>query len=108
MDNKQVTISVYGREQICANCVGAPSSWETYEWLQAAINRKYKGEFLDFEYIDIDKKQVIQKHKEFITKIEEDDLFWPVILVNDEIVSEGIPHLKQVYKALDENGLELQ
>jgi len=108
VDNKKITVTVYGREQICASCVGAPSSWETYEWLQAALNRKYKERFLAYEYIDIDKEQELEKHKKFIARMEEDDLFWPVILVNDEIVAEGIPHLKQVYKALEESGLELQ
>lgn len=40
---KKVAIQVYGAEQICASCVGAPSSKDTFEWLKAALSRKYSG-----------------------------------------------------------------
>ncbi|GAA3319967.1 hypothetical protein GCM10020331_029050 [Ectobacillus funiculus] len=46
-------ISVYGAKVICASCVGMPSSIETFEWLQAAIRRKYPEQLFQFEYIDI-------------------------------------------------------
>lgn len=39
MSTKDVTLTVYGAEEICASCVGAPCSKDTYEWLQAAIGR---------------------------------------------------------------------
>jgi len=54
MSNPKITITVYGREQICASCVGAPDSKETYEWLQAAIERKYSYDGVQYDYIDID------------------------------------------------------
>ncbi|MBP1969529.1 disulfide oxidoreductase YuzD [Virgibacillus natechei] len=33
MDTNKVMITIYGAEQICASCVGAPGSKDTYEWL---------------------------------------------------------------------------
>lgn len=94
-------ITVYGRDQICASCVGAPSSTETYEWLQAAIGRKYDSTKFEYEYVDMDKMQSEEKHQKMIEQMEEEDFLYPLVLLNDEIVAEGIPHLKQIYKAID-------
>ncbi len=41
MKTNKVKIEIYGADVICASCVNAPSSKDTYEWLQAAIDRKY-------------------------------------------------------------------
>jgi disulfide oxidoreductase YuzD len=106
MGVKKVTITVYGAEQICASCVGAPGSKDTYEWLQAAIGRKYNDEAITFEYVDIDQPQKGEKQK-FVAQIFAEDLFYPIVLVNDEMVAEGVPRLKKVYQALDKYGLEL-
>lgn len=108
LENKQVIITVYGAQQICASCVGAPGSKDTYEWLQAAIGRKYDVEAIKYEYIDIDEPQELAKHKKFVARVFEEDLFFPVVLVDDVIVGEGIPRLKKIYQALDERGVALQ
>ena len=108
LQNKQVIITVYGAEQICASCVGAPGSKDTYEWLQAAISRKYDVEAINYEYVDIDEQQELVKHKDFVARVFEEDLFYPVVLVDDVIVGEGIPRLKKIYQALDEVGVALQ
>ncbi|HLR67874.1 YuzD family protein [Virgibacillus alimentarius] len=108
MVKKKVTITVYGAEQICASCVGAPGSKDTYEWLQAAIGRKYIDDSIQYKYIDINESQSNEKHQQFIEKIFDEDLFYPIVLVNDEIVAEGIPRLKTIYEALDKNDVALQ
>jgi disulfide oxidoreductase YuzD len=41
MTNSTVEIILYGAEQLCPSCVNLPSSKETFEWLQAAIARKF-------------------------------------------------------------------
>ncbi|TMN21256.1 YuzD family protein [Lentibacillus cibarius] len=105
---KDIYITVYGAEQICASCVGAPGSRDTYEWLQAAIGRKYIDENIAYEYVDIDHPPDVEKHKEFANRILEEELFYPLVLVNDEIVAEGIPKLKTIYKELEKNGAVLQ
>ncbi|WP_284141447.1 MULTISPECIES: YuzD family protein [unclassified Virgibacillus] len=101
MISEKVRISVYGADQICASCVGAPGSKDTFEWLQAAIGRKYMTEGITYEYIDIDETPATDIQKQFIDQIEADELFYPLVLINDEIVAEGIPRLKDIYRVLD-------
>ncbi|SFA91316.1 Disulfide oxidoreductase YuzD [Lentibacillus halodurans] len=103
MDN-DILITVYGTEQICASCVGAPGSWDTYEWLQAAIGRKYIDDNISYAYIDIEQPPNDEKHQQLAVRILQDEFFYPLVLVNDEIVAEGIPRLKTVYRELDKNG----
>lgn len=103
-----MTITVYGAEQICASCVGAPGSRDTYEWLQAAIGRKYLADPIVYEYIDINQPQDVDKHQAFVEQIFEEDLFYPIVFVNDEMVAEGIPRLKTIYQSLDKHGVQLQ
>ena len=53
MSEKVVEISIFGAEQICASCVNLPSSIDTYEWLEAAIRRKFPNQPFKFTYTDI-------------------------------------------------------
>lgn len=105
MSDQTITITVYGREQICASCVGAPGSKETYEWLQAAIGRKYSNEGIQYSYIDMDKSAHTKKDERFITQMEEEDMFYPIVFVNEDMVAEGIPRLKTIYQALERHGV---
>ncbi len=98
-----VNVQVYGAKVICASCVGMPSSTETFEWLQAAIGRKYEGQDdkFKFEYIDIQEEQEDAEKQAFAERVIEEDLFYPVVLVNGEIVGEGNPRLKDVYEEIE-------
>jgi len=53
MSQKTVEIAVYGADQLCPSCVHLPSSKETYEWLEAAISRKYTNQPFTITYVDI-------------------------------------------------------
>ncbi len=64
----EITITVYGSEQICASCVGAPGSKDTYEWLQAAIGRKYASDGVQYNYIDINQPQSDSIHQAYVEK----------------------------------------
>lgn len=108
MGNKKVVITIYGAEQICASCVGAPGSRDTYEWLQAAIGRKYVDRDVGYEYINIDEPQTEKKHHDFVERIVVEDLFYPIVFVNDELVAEGIPRLKTIYWELDKHEVPMQ
>lgn len=108
MENKIITFSIYGADQICASCVGAPGSRDTYEWLQAAIGRKYNDDPIRYEYIDIHDPPHDEKHEQFVERIIEEDLFYPLVCVNDKIVAEGIPRLKPIYRELERHGVMLQ
>lgn len=100
---EMVNVQVYGTKVICASCVGMPSSTETFEWLQAAIGRKYEGQEnkFNFEYIDFQEKQEDEDKKAFAERVVEEDLFYPVVIVNGEIVGEGNPRLKDVYEEIE-------
>ena len=100
---EMVNVQVYGTKVICASCVGMPSSTETFEWLQAAIGRKYEGQEnkFNFEYIDFQQEQEDKDKKAFAERVVEEDLFYPVVLVNGEIVGEGNPRLKDVYEEIE-------
>ncbi|WP_163971553.1 YuzD family protein [Oceanobacillus halotolerans] len=103
---KNIKITVYGAEQICASCVGAPGSKDTYEWLQAAIGRKYDDPSVEYEYIDIDHPPKEEKHQAFVERIFEEDLFYPIVFVNEVMVAEGIPKLKTIYQELEKQGVQ--
>ncbi len=105
MTDEHVTITIYGADQICASCVGAPGSKDTYEWIQAAIKRKYETQNIQYEYIDIDERQEEEHHQQFVDRVFEEDLFYPVVVLNGEIAAEGVIRLKDVYKALDEHNV---
>ncbi len=100
---EMVNVQVYGTKVICASCVGMPSSTETFEWLQAAVGRKYEGQEnkFNFEYIDFQQEQEDEDKKAFAERVVEEDLFYPVVLVNGEIVGEGNPRLKDVYEEIE-------
>lgn len=108
MGDHSLLVTVYGREQICASCVGAPGSKDTYEWLQAAIGRKYDTTNVAYEYIDMDADGHRPEHVEMIEQMEEEDMFYPLVLMNGEIVAEGIPHLKAIFREMDERGIPVQ
>lgn len=105
-ERETVHIVVYGAEIKCASCVNAPGSKETYEWLQAAITRKYGEERLHFQYYDIHTKGQLGAEDEIIHQLLDENLFYPLVLVEGEIVGEGNPRLKSVYKALEGYGIQ--
>lgn len=103
----KLLIEVYGREKICVSCVGAPGSRDTYEWVQAAISRKYGTHHFAYEYIDMDKlEQHAYNHQKMIKHIIEEELFFPLIVLDNEIVAEGTPHLKTIFKVIEEKGIQ--
>ncbi|SHG42416.1 YuzD family protein [Ornithinibacillus halophilus] len=106
--SNEILITVYGADQICASCVGAPGSKDTYEWLQAAIGRKYVDDSIRYNYIDIENPPEEPKHQQFVERIWEEDLFYPIVFVNDDMVAEGIPKLKDIYFALDKENISLR
>lgn len=107
MSENALLVTVYGREQICASCVGAPGSKDTYEWLQAAIDRKYDTANVTYEYVDMDEHGHPVNHVEMIEQMEEEDMFYPLVLMNGEIVAEGIPHLKAIFKEVEARGVPI-
>ncbi|WP_428911160.1 YuzD family protein [Niallia sp. Krafla_26] len=104
MGQKEVEIAIFGAEQICASCVNLPSSIDTYEWLQAAISRKFPNQPFRFTYTDIFQPPDDEEKKRFAQKVIDEDLFYPVILVEGKIVGEGNARLKTIYAELEKYG----
>ncbi|MDZ5472117.1 YuzD family protein [Bacillus sp. 31A1R] len=106
MENKMVELIVFGAEQLCPSCVNLPSSKETYEWLEAALARKYPNQPFKVSYVDINNPPEDDEKKEFAQKVIDEDMFYPVVLLEDEVVGEGNPRLKTVYAAMEKRGYQ--
>ncbi|WP_407676489.1 YuzD family protein [Perspicuibacillus lycopersici] len=103
---KPVEITIYGAEQICASCVNLPSSKETYEWLEAALTRKYPNQPFSMNYVDIMNPPAEEKLQAFAQRVIEEDMFYPVVLIEDQIVAEGNPRLKTIYVEMEKYGYQ--
>jgi disulfide oxidoreductase YuzD len=104
MNKDKVTIEIFGAEIICASCVNAPSSKDTYEWLQAAIGRKYSNQPFDIDYIDIESNITDDRKKEIAQQILDDEFFYPLVMIDGEVIGEGYIQLKPVFAALEKHG----
>ncbi|WP_342598721.1 YuzD family protein [Psychrobacillus sp. FSL H8-0483] len=104
MEQQVLTIEIYGTDIVCASCVNAPSSKDTYEWLQAAIDRKFPAHKVTFTYIDIEKPIENEKQQMIANRIAEDEFFYPLVMINEEVIGEGYIQLKPVYAALEKYG----
>lgn len=104
MQQTNPTIEVFGADIMCASCVNAPSSKDTYEWLQAAISRKYPNQPFTIRYIDIESTLENERDQDYADRIAEDEFFYPLVLINDEVVGEGYVQIKPIYEALEKLG----
>ena len=104
MINSQPIIEIFGADIICASCVNAPSSKDTYEWLEAAISRKYPNQPFTIRYIDIESQLTEERDQDYARRIQDDEFFYPLVLINDEVVGEGYIQLKPVTDKLESLG----
>lgn len=100
----KLEILVYGAEVLCASCVNAPSSIETASWLQAALSRRYDPNSFALRYVDIHNPGS-EEEEAFSRRVIEEDLWYPVVVVENDIISEGNPQLKRVFAELERRGL---
>lgn len=101
---KEISIEVYGAETVCASCVNAPSSADTFEWLQAAIARKYPDQPFSIDYIDIEKPQKDDRKQQIIRQILDDEFFYPLVLIEGEVAGEGYIQLKPISREMEKHG----
>ena len=104
MNGPKAIIEVYGADVICASCVNAPSSKDAYEWLQAAISRKFPHREVEYRFINIEGILENGRDIDYANRIQEDEFFYPLVLINDEVVGEGYVQIKPVYEALEKLG----
>ncbi|WP_096190041.1 YuzD family protein [Evansella halocellulosilytica] len=96
-----IHITVYGAEIKCASCVNLPSAKETMEWLEAALNRKYSDKNIVMNYCDIYTPATAEE-KQYAEKILDDEYFYPLVVLNGEVVAEGNPKLKVIYQKIEQ------
>lgn len=108
MTNQGVEIIVYGAEQLCPSCVNMPSSKETYEWLEAAVARKFANQPFRITYVDIFNPPEDGSKKQFAERVIEEDMFYPVVLIEEKIVGEGNPRLKTIFAELENHGYKAE
>lgn len=109
MKKDKLSIEIYGAEVICSSCVNAPSSKDTYEWLQAAIDRKYPNHSYDIHYIDVDAENITDAKQSMIAEqVRNEEFFYPLVMIEDEMIGEGYIHLKPVFAKLEEHGFVAQ
>lgn len=104
MEDTIVEIVVYGTEQVCPSCVSLPSSKETYEWLEAAISRKYPNQPFFLTYVDIFEPPNDAIKQKLARKIIDEDLFYPVVVIDGNVVAEGSPRLKNIFAEMERRG----
>ncbi|WP_039044447.1 YuzD family protein [Sporosarcina sp. ZBG7A] len=104
MKAKHVTVEVYGAEVVCASCVNAPTSKDTYEWLDAAIQRKYPNHPFEIVYIDIESVIENDRQRKLAEQVKEEDFFYPLVIVNEEVIGEGYIQLKPIFSELEKHG----
>ncbi|MFA9560047.1 YuzD family protein [Evansella sp. AB-rgal1] len=96
----EIIITVYGAEEKCASCIHLPSAYETKEWLEAAITRKFPDRKFSFQYCDIHEPKT-EEEKQFSQQIMDDEYFYPLVVLNGNVVGEGNPNLPSIYKEIE-------
>lgn len=104
LEHTKLEIVIYGAEQVCPSCVTLPSSKETCGWLEAAISRKFPDQPFLITYVDIFNPPNETDKQEFAKKVIEEDMFYPVVLINGSVIAEGNPRLKEVYAEMEKYG----
>ncbi|GGA44308.1 disulfide oxidoreductase [Kroppenstedtia guangzhouensis] len=99
----KVEVLVYGARELCPSCVNLPSSEETASWLSAALGRKYGDQVL-VRYVDIH-HPTGEEETAFSRRVVKEDLWYPVVVIDGEIVGEGNPRLKEIQHKLKELGI---
>ncbi|WP_066065876.1 YuzD family protein [Neobacillus soli] len=106
MNKNEVEIVLYGAETLCPSCVNLPSSKETFEWLDAAIARKFPDQPVKMTYVDIHQPNGESDKVNFAQKVIEEDMFYPVVVIKNKIVGEGNPRLKTIFSELEKYGYQ--
>ncbi len=104
MEFTEVEIVLYGAEKLCPSCVNLPSSKETFEWLEAAVARKFPEQPVRMTYVDIHQPPSEGDKFLFAKKVIEEELFYPVVVIKDKVVGEGNPRLKTIFGELEKYG----
>ena len=104
MEKKTPSIEIFGADIACASCVNAPTSRDTYEWLQAAIDRQYPNQPYKLTSVDIQQPIDNERQQGLANRVLEEEFFYPLVLIDGEVVGEGYIQLNPVFAELEKNG----
>lgn len=101
----KVSVVVYGADVVCASCVNAPTFKDTFDWLQALLKRKYSDINFEYTYIDFQKdtENLSDHDQQYIEQLENDELFYPLVTMDDMLVADGFIQSKQITRFVDEH-----
>ncbi|WP_342664286.1 YuzD family protein [Aneurinibacillus terranovensis] len=99
-----MVINVFGAEQLCASCVNLPSAKDTAEWLQAALDRRY-GPRIIVRYVDIN-GELTSEDAEFANRIHAEEFWYPLVVLNGQVIGEGNPKLKDIQQVIEREGIQ--
>ncbi|WP_260859274.1 DUF1462 family protein, partial [Siminovitchia fortis] len=95
-------ILLYPPQHISASSLNLPSSNQTYQSLQAPISPKFPHHPFKITYIHIFNPPQQKLLKQFAHRLIQQHLFYPLLTIDDEIIAEGNPRLKDVYRKMEE------
>lgn len=100
---KPIMVEVYGTEIVCASCANLPSSIETKEWLESLLLRKYPEKQFIITHIDFLKPMTEDPTiLQFCDEMKEEDRIYPLVKINNKMVSEGQVLVKKLYTVINE------
>lgn len=99
-----IEVILYGADELCPSCVHLPSSKETFEWLEAAIARKFPEQSVQMTYVDILNPPEEAGLRDFAKRVIDEDMFYPVVVIKEKVVGEGNPRLKTIFAELEKYG----
>ncbi|NEU30071.1 DUF1462 family protein [bacterium LRH843] len=99
---KKLSITVYGADEKCQSCLHLPSAKETFEWLEAAVSRKFSESVIAYRYVEIDKQVENALDKKLAEAIKNGEYMYPLVAVNGEVVAEGSPKLKDIFMKIEQ------
>ena len=70
--------------------------------LQSAENTQIKH--FTIRYIDIEQPLKDERDQQLAEKIHNDEYFYPLVLINNEVIGEGYIQIKPVFQALEKLG----
>ena len=104
LKKNNISIEIFGANVICASCVNAPSSKDTFEWLEAAISGKYPNQNFEIEYIDINSDITNDRLKRIAKQVQNDEYFYPLVMIDEVMIGEGHIQLKPIFAELEKHG----
>ncbi|SHE81494.1 Disulfide oxidoreductase YuzD [Seinonella peptonophila] len=88
-----------GDQENCSSCVQSPSSAETATWLDAALKRRFGTKQVNVQWVDVNHPRT-QHERQLAKCILEEEYWYPVVMLDSQVIAEGNPRLKEIVQRL--------